>query len=776
MNIFHRRHLALFCAIFAATSICGCFLAYNNKLTVILVFAAFGAFLSLTSVITKWHRPILFKSALCILFAVISLLSQFVRVDRPIQKIDKYIGNQCSVTATVKSVNTSQDFLSLYTFDIQSINGTSVKPTAVVEFEYDAELEVGELVFGDFTVDKIDAYSFSSTYYKAKDIMLYLHSPSEVTSEPSTENLSIKIEKLNQKLSRTITKNIKGDAGDLVAALLLGNKDLLDDSIVRDFRRAGLSHILAISGMHLSVLIFFFDFILKKLGFYKIIRGGIVIPTALFYVALTGFASSTVRAFVMTAIVYLAFVLQDDSDLLTTLFFALFVILAISPNSVYDIGLWLSFLAVVGIFVAQHFINILTELLYTKARRKNSADKYAIKKSRGRLSVRKIKITIYIFSSLIITFFANIFICVPAWLYFNEISLISLFTNLIAAPLVTVILYLSPIFMLTNSVPFMCGILGKTVEFLCNLLLRFISLSTAFSNITVSTKYSFTGYITIALAVALTICLVIKLKRKWIIFVPPIVAGLLFSCLIAFDTEYYQNITQIDYIGGKESEMLLLRSGNQYSIIDMSSGGSSHSYNAYVLSTENCATEIDSFVLTHYHNYHANSVRKLFKRAVVKKLYLPYPNNIDEYYIMSSVITAANNENADVVLFDSATETEICQNVTINLSQRYKLKRSTHPTFYFTLNSYDQNFVYFSESAFEAAENLESAIVDADLILLGAHGPKTKSDFTIEPYAPNRSIIISNTEIKNHFASDTTDNNVICDVIYSRIVFTPKKD
>ena len=77
---------------------------------------------------------------------------------------------------------------------------------------------------------------------------------------------------------------------------------------------------------------------------------------ALFYLALTGFALSTVRAFLMTSIVYLAYVLQDESDKLTTLLFSLFIILVSFPYAVYDIGMWLSFLAVLGIFIAGYFI------------------------------------------------------------------------------------------------------------------------------------------------------------------------------------------------------------------------------------------------------------------------------------------------------------------------------------------------------------------------------------------------------------------------------------
>lgn len=489
MNIFYRRHLALFASIFAAASICGCFLAYNDKIKAILVSAVLTALLVFITLIFKYYKAIFFKSALCVFFALTALLSQFSRVDRPLWQIEDYINKRTDITAVVKSVNLSEDFLSVYSVEIKNIGDLKANTSAILECDYNAELKMGEIITGEFYVNKIEKYADTPTYYKAKNITLYLHSPENIVSVEHSEGLSEKLGKLNQSISYIITKQVDGEAGNLVSALMLGNKDLLDDSVIRDFKRAGLSHILAISGMHLSILIFFLDFLLKKLNIRKSLRGGIVITTALFYLALTGFSTSTVRAFIMSATVYLAFVFQDENDMLTSLFFSLFIILLISPNAVYDIGLWLSFLAVVGIFVAQYFIKALSDFLYKKLNKKKSIDKYALKKRKSFLSVGKIKTIIYIFSSVIITFFANVFICVPVWLYFNELSLISILTNLIVSPIVTIILYLTPIFLLTSFIDPLYKLLGFLIETICNLLLHFISVITSFSKITVSMNY-----------------------------------------------------------------------------------------------------------------------------------------------------------------------------------------------------------------------------------------------------------------------------------------------
>ena len=292
-------------------------------------------------------------------------------------------------------------------------------------------------------------------------------------------------------------------------------------------------------------------------------------------------------------------------------------------------------------------------------------------------------------------------------------------------------------------------------------------------------NYVFVGPITVFLAIALTFCLVLKLKHKWVIIIPPIVAGCVFICCLSLDKQYYKNIAQIDYIGGNESEMLLLRDNEQYAIIDISTGGATHSSNAYFLSLKNCATEIHTYVITHYHNYHVNSLHKILKKAFVRTLYLPYPQNIDEYYIMSSIITTANSQGTNIIIYDSFTETQITDNVTLNLSSRYYLKRSTHPIFYFTLKSREQYYTYFSESIFELQEtenNISNAVELSDFILLGTHGPMTKSEIIFPDILPNQHIIVTNNEIDKFFTPNNTCKNLLHNVTYFRTVITQQEN
>ena len=769
MNIFYRRPLALFCSIFAAASICGCFLPYKHKVCVLL--CSLIAILILTSIlaIAKKHRAHLLKYILCILFAALAILIPFLSIDQTAKKLEKHVGKETEITALVTNVGYSAVYTSTYQVKLLSVNGEELSTNAIVTFEYNAMLELGDMITGDFLVSTIDEYTENPQYYRAKNTTLSLVSTSE---EPGTlsishghDDITIKLHRLNQRLSSVICQGIDGEAGNLVSALILGNKDLLSAETVRNFRRAGISHVIAISGMHLSVLMFAFDFALKKLHFPKGTRGATVILAAFLYLALTGFALSTVRAFVMSAFVYLAYALSSESDMLTNLLFALFFILAVSPSAVYDIGLWLSCLAVLGIFVADYFINKFSEHLYKKVKPEN---KYAKK-----MSPITAKILLWLFSSVLITIAANVFICVPAWLCFNEISTVSVLTNLVASPTVSLILFLAPIFMAVNKISFFADAIGLIIKLTCNLLLKFISFITAFEWTTVSLNYVFAGPIIITLAIALALCLILKMKRKWIIALPPVIASVLFALCLLVHNQYYAQIMTVEYLGSKESEMILINDGDEHVIIDISSGAYSYAYNAYLQAVDNCATEISSYVITHYHNKQLNSLYKLSRSTVIRKLYLPYPQSAEEYHQMSSLISTAIKADVNVELYDSYSPTELSKNVKLMLSSRVFLKRSTHPVFYFTLITPLKALTYSSESIHEHPEYYEmvsTLFEHSDYIILGVHGPITKSEFSYDLSNGEKGIIIANNDIFENFKCDNlSKHSVANNALYAKI-------
>ncbi|HAC16773.1 MAG TPA: DNA internalization-related competence protein ComEC/Rec2 [Bacteroidetes bacterium] len=156
-----------------------------------------------------------------------------------------------------------------------------------------------------------------------------------------------KIEKqLEQSLS---DKNIP-----LTKAILLGNKTELDADLKTDFSRAGLSHLMAVSGMHVGFILMPIWLIIPLFWTSKIGKpvGLLIVIAILFsYAGITGFTSSVSRASITAALLTIGKLFQRNRDAVNTTGVAAIVILLYNPDSLYQIGFQLSFCAVLVILI-----------------------------------------------------------------------------------------------------------------------------------------------------------------------------------------------------------------------------------------------------------------------------------------------------------------------------------------------------------------------------------------------------------------------------------------
>ncbi|ABI39494.1 DNA internalization-related competence protein ComEC/Rec2 [Shewanella sp. MR-4] len=155
------------------------------------------------------------------------------------------------------------------------------------------------------------------------------------------------IEQLAPKLS-TLAQ------GDILLALILGDKQLISASKWQDLRQTGTGHLVAISGLHLSVITAWVYscilFLLTRVAAHPSRRNLVIAlllagASAFFYSYLAGFAVSTQRALVMILLIMLLSLLRRYSSAWDRLLFALFIVLLVDPLACLSAGFWLSFCA-----------------------------------------------------------------------------------------------------------------------------------------------------------------------------------------------------------------------------------------------------------------------------------------------------------------------------------------------------------------------------------------------------------------------------------------------
>ena len=152
-------------------------------------------------------------------------------------------------------------------------------------------------------------------------------------------------------------KNLNERNAVLLASLILAEKSLVD-SMDRDrFDSLGMSHILAVSGLHIGVLALFLEFIIKKISKNKKFTDLALVIILFLYIMAIGFPISAVRAFLFYILYKGNTYLEEDIDNRDIFFLSLSILLFINPMAIYSISLLLSYGAIFGlIFVYPHLI------------------------------------------------------------------------------------------------------------------------------------------------------------------------------------------------------------------------------------------------------------------------------------------------------------------------------------------------------------------------------------------------------------------------------------
>lgn len=188
-------------------------------------------------------------------------------------------------------------------------------------------------------------------YYYARKIKWYLNaSRIQILKEKQDKILGIQ-EFIKNKMRQGISASAPEKEAGILEAMLLGEKKNIEETDKILFQNMGISHILAISGIHISVLGWGFFKVLRKLHVPVKVAGVISAAGIFFYGGMTGSSAATIRAEIMFAVSLGAMAAKRTFDFLSAVSLAAILILAENPLYLYDSGFVLSFGAVLGLGV-----------------------------------------------------------------------------------------------------------------------------------------------------------------------------------------------------------------------------------------------------------------------------------------------------------------------------------------------------------------------------------------------------------------------------------------
>jgi competence protein ComEC len=154
---------------------------------------------------------------------------------------------------------------------------------------------------------------------------------------------------LRKALRKVIHRHLQGESATLMEGLLLGIRENLDDEITGLFARAGIMHILAVSGLHVGIVIAVISLSVSMVRIPCRLSAGITLVCIVLYALLTGLRDSVIRASLMGAIVFTGRIMERQVDVYNSIGIAALCILLCSPLSIYHVGFQLSFVATLSI-------------------------------------------------------------------------------------------------------------------------------------------------------------------------------------------------------------------------------------------------------------------------------------------------------------------------------------------------------------------------------------------------------------------------------------------
>ena len=254
--------------------------------------------------------------------------------------------------------------------------------------------------------EKTNFYSFDYKKYNENRGVFKQVKLNQIKNIKSEDSIVDKIKSIRAKMSLKISNEITFDKSGYFEALILGDKNYLQREDVNAFKKLGISHLLAISGLHLGLLISIIYYILQKLNFTSNLIDNIIIIILPCYMGISGFSPSVIRAGLMI-IVYLILrrknIANIDSLLITFL-----IMTIINPLYIFDIGFELSFFITFSLLMSTEYI----------------------KKSKNKLQ-SSLKISV-------ISFLASMPILISN---FYTVPYISVLSNIILVPIFSIIIF-----------------------------------------------------------------------------------------------------------------------------------------------------------------------------------------------------------------------------------------------------------------------------------------------------------------------------------------------
>ena len=270
----------------------------------------------------------------------------------------KYADTKCEIEATVLDLPTiSSSGNSSLLIETNKINNDDVKIKMRLYTPFEVACEpYDKISFTSYPFVLGDNNESSYMYFLSKKTYLGAYTKYDVFVErPNGKPLISKFPINKMRSEKILREYLDEDFAEFAISILFGDRAALSDELYSDFKAAGITHIMAVSGLHMSIWVYGLYVLMKKFRLKDKSSSIAAIMFSFCVMCFSSFSVSVVRAFIMTGVFFSGNLFSRKGDALNSLGLAGFIICVFNPFAVYDVSFLLSFFATLGIIVSLSF-------------------------------------------------------------------------------------------------------------------------------------------------------------------------------------------------------------------------------------------------------------------------------------------------------------------------------------------------------------------------------------------------------------------------------------
>lgn len=638
-----------------------------------------------------------------------------------------------NIVGTIVSSKKEKQYINEYKIETEKINNIKLKKKFIL-LTKNKEIEYGNKIKLEGTYIKPS----KSRNYKGFDYSNYLKTENiygtieqngkiELVKEKNINYLFINLYKVKNKIIKNINNKFPEETRGVFLGILLGDKSSIEEDVRQNFADSSLSHILAVSGTHISYVVICILVLFKKLKLNKNIRKALASLVLFMYLYLVDFSVSATRAVIMSTIVIMQMLFYRKQDTITTIALSSIIILINNPYSILNIGFLLSYGGTIGIILFVNKISI-----------ESKEDFFQRFKS-------------YLKDICIVTISAQIIIAPIIIYYFNTISFTFIISNIIASLIIGPIIMIGLVIIAISF--FKIPIISLIIRFYNILIVILVRTADIISKIPISKIYLKTPttleiifYYSVVFLIALLIYIkksnrkfikktiqidIYNLKNFFINNRNKVLIFISIVSLISITSIKIPKELKINFIDVGQGDSCLITTPQNKKVIVDSGGSESYDVGKNVLLPyllDKRITKIDYIMISHFDTDHCKGFEYVLENIKVKKVIISKQSETSENF--KQIMKIIRKKRINLIIVQKETKIKIDNFTTVDILS----PQSENIADNMNDNSIVAKFEAYNFSILftgDASEKIEKELIKekinlkSDILKVSHHGSKT---------------------------------------------------